>query len=136
MNRNVLFGSMLFSLAMIMLGFQTEGESIKWYFNMSIPSVDVYRFIGVGSVILFLFFMVSTVSKKWSKWMEKQLEKPWVYLPWCLIFWLVYIFSCLKGLLSVYEANPPLWIVSGVGIIGMVIMVYIPFVVIKYHPKS
>jgi hypothetical protein len=137
MNRILSFGVLLFSFALVMLGYQPSQTPVSTTFIPPFEfSLVEYRVIGLVAIFASLLFFIMAGKRTWSAIAEKWLNYPWLYPLWGTIFEGLYILGFLKGFVSIVKVSPPAWVVNTVFYFGFVLAIYIIYVFYKYAPMG
>jgi hypothetical protein len=136
MNRILSFGIMLFSFAMVILGYKPSDNPVS---TGIIPAFELpklsYQIVGVAAMLVGLTFIAMAGKANWAKTADKWLNIPAIYPVWFIIYEGLYTLSFLKGFINIFNSSQPAWIRYAVFYVGYALVFYILFIFIKYTPK-
>ncbi len=135
--RIVAWGVLLFSFAIISLGYLPEENGFSAGFNKEylVPFITIpvlgYRIMGAIAVVVSLCLVISAFWGKWSNNIEEFVIEKIHYLLF-VIYWIVYIMGYLKGINAVISNSPPAWVVYLVFYPGFILFLLIPVLYVKW----
>jgi hypothetical protein len=134
MNRNIAFGVLVFSFALVMLAFKPTGGT----FTINIPELpeEWYKYLGILSIIISLLFLLAPVKQQWSQTAENIFQNKWFYSLWIIIFEGLFIISFIKGYIGVHEVLVSDWLDRLIFYFGVAIAIYVPIISWIYFPKD
>ena len=117
-NRMMSFAVLLFSFAVVLLGFQpkagtpTASYNREFHVPVITPPVQTYWVVGSLVIAASLLFIIVACRQDWSKSVKKFMtQRAYIYLPVSLVFWLLYVVTWLKGVAAILSISPPHWVV-------------------------
>lgn len=135
--RSISIAALLFSFAVILLGFQPKPDThIIFDMSLTLP-VQVYWVLGTFSIAGSAFFIVVGFRRKWREPVERFMTGHYAYYPASVVFWGVYTISWLKGISNVASISEPnSWIFQLVLYYGFILFICIPIMSFKEWPPK
>jgi hypothetical protein len=134
--RSVSWGVLLFSFALISLGYKPPTDVWSFSFDkyfvpmLSTPYI-VYEILGVIAIVGSFFLVISSFWSQWSTDIENFIINK-LHVVLFFVYWFVFSMGYLKAIAAISSISPPVWVNNLIGYAGYVLFLLIPALYSKW----